>query len=343
MRSTSQPSDRSSPQPDRASSDTAPRVFISYSHDSEMHRQRVLDLANRLREGGLDVRLDRYVESPPEGWPQWIRRQVSECDFVLLVCTPAYGRHFERAEPGQKGNGATWQAMLAEQLLYEYGARNQALIPLLFAGGRPQDVPLPFRAFTGYWLPADFEALYRRLTNQPEHAAPPIGRIRAPSGQPRSRSLGALLLGTLGGLLVVVSPLCGQEEKTWDEPIPETTGVIEWETTSSSDGDEGRASTDTTVGEVDAGGGGVLARRRPKPKRWIVTGVSGNIDDMGREVTFSTGPPPRSGLLELDRRVPGSQIRCAFDDSSRVSRTCTLMYARGKRVDAGDSFHEVQR
>ena len=32
-----------------------PRVFISYSHDSEEHRNWVLDLATRLREDEIDV------------------------------------------------------------------------------------------------------------------------------------------------------------------------------------------------------------------------------------------------------------------------------------------------
>ena len=30
------------------------KVFISYSHDSEAHRERVLDFSNRLRAGGID-------------------------------------------------------------------------------------------------------------------------------------------------------------------------------------------------------------------------------------------------------------------------------------------------
>lgn len=39
----------------------APRVFISYSHDSEEQADRVLALADALCDGGIDVILDRYV------------------------------------------------------------------------------------------------------------------------------------------------------------------------------------------------------------------------------------------------------------------------------------------
>jgi hypothetical protein len=37
----------------------APRVFIGYSHDSEAHRDRVLDLADRLRADHVDAWIDQ--------------------------------------------------------------------------------------------------------------------------------------------------------------------------------------------------------------------------------------------------------------------------------------------
>jgi hypothetical protein len=42
-----------------------PRIFISYSHDSEEHSARVLELATRLRSEGVDAWLDRYEPAPP--------------------------------------------------------------------------------------------------------------------------------------------------------------------------------------------------------------------------------------------------------------------------------------
>jgi len=45
------------------------KVFISYSHDSAEHSARVLALADKLREMGVDVELDRYHVRPPKGWP----------------------------------------------------------------------------------------------------------------------------------------------------------------------------------------------------------------------------------------------------------------------------------
>ncbi len=55
----------------------APKVFISYSHDSEAHKARVLALADRLRHaGGVEAIIDRYVEPFPQvGWPTWCWQQ----------------------------------------------------------------------------------------------------------------------------------------------------------------------------------------------------------------------------------------------------------------------------
>jgi hypothetical protein len=161
------------------------RVFISYSHDSGAHAQRVLGLADQLRADGLDVRLDQYVAHPPEGWPQWTQRQVVECEFVLLVCTPTYRRRYDREETPAKGLGATWEALIAERLLYEAGARNVKLVPVLFEGGSDEDIPLSLRSFTYHRVPDGYEDLYRRLTGQPKTPAPPIGGIRPMPPAPR--------------------------------------------------------------------------------------------------------------------------------------------------------------
>ena len=54
-------------------------------------RDRVLALSDRLRAEGVDAILDRYESFPPEGWIRWMKRQVVESRFVLVVCTEGYG------------------------------------------------------------------------------------------------------------------------------------------------------------------------------------------------------------------------------------------------------------
>ena len=60
----------------------APPVFISYSHDSDEHRDLVLDLAGRLRRDGIDAIIDQYVQSPPEGWPAWCEAEIRRARFA---------------------------------------------------------------------------------------------------------------------------------------------------------------------------------------------------------------------------------------------------------------------
>jgi hypothetical protein len=61
-----------------------PRVFISYSHDSPEHQDRVLDFADRLGADGVDATIDQYEQSPPQGWPTWCDNEIRNADFVLM-------------------------------------------------------------------------------------------------------------------------------------------------------------------------------------------------------------------------------------------------------------------
>ena len=82
-----------------------PRVFISYSHDSSEHKERVLDFSDRLHDDGIDCSLDQYEESPSEGWPQWRFNQIQSATFVLVVCTENYERRFRGVEDPGKALG----------------------------------------------------------------------------------------------------------------------------------------------------------------------------------------------------------------------------------------------
>ena len=109
-----------------------PRVFVSYSHDSDAHSEAVLQLAQQLREWGIDVRLDRFVPDPPEGWPRWMMAEIDAADVVILVCTGAYRRRLEGLEEPGKGKGVTFEGLLAIQHLYEASTRNTRFVPVVF-------------------------------------------------------------------------------------------------------------------------------------------------------------------------------------------------------------------
>ena len=128
----------------------APRLFISYSHDSAEHEDRVLALADRLRHDGIDALIDQYDTAPPDGWPMWMDREIQKADFVAMVCTETYLRRVEGRELPGKGRGVLWEAKLIYNSLYPEDSKVQKFIPVLFAGGQSSYIPLPIRGSTCY-------------------------------------------------------------------------------------------------------------------------------------------------------------------------------------------------
>ncbi|HEX8070666.1 MAG TPA: SEFIR domain-containing protein [Pyrinomonadaceae bacterium] len=157
-------------------------VFISYSHDSSAHEARVLALADRLREEeGVAAVIDRYQTAPPEGWQLWMEKQIAAARFVLLVCTETYLRRVMKEETPGKGLGVLWEASIIYSHLYEAGGVNEKFIPVVFEQSDTQFIPRPLKLTTYYEVSTDegYEKLCRRLTDQHETPAPPLGQQRA--------------------------------------------------------------------------------------------------------------------------------------------------------------------
>ncbi len=158
---------------------TPPKVFISYSHDSQEHKERVLALADRLREDGIDSNIDQYEDSPPEGWQRWMLNQVEAADYALIVCTQQYDRRFRGQEETGKGKGVTWEGGVIIQELYDAQGKNSKFIPVTLTPEDAEFIPTPLRSTTFYRLDIDgYELLYRRLTNQPRTRKPVLGKLR---------------------------------------------------------------------------------------------------------------------------------------------------------------------
>lgn len=168
-------------------------VFISYSHDSDLHRERVLALSERLRVDGIATILDRYVEkgSPPEGWPRWMMNGLNAATHVLCVCTDTYHRRFLGQEVPGQGKGVDWEGALVTQALYESRSHTSKFVPVLFDRGDELRIPDPLRGYTHYVLDseASYQALYDALLDQSGIEPGAVGELkRKPraAGQPLS-------------------------------------------------------------------------------------------------------------------------------------------------------------
>jgi len=161
------------------SPERAPKVFISYSHDSDDRMERVLALADRLRASGIDAMLDQYVHDPEDGWQVWTETQMRDADLVLVVCTETYLKRAERREEPGIGHGAIWEISVGYVLLYNQGMKNKKFVPIVFDKADQAYIPLPLQSYTNYCIADDqgYLELYRRLTDQPFITMPELGRI----------------------------------------------------------------------------------------------------------------------------------------------------------------------
>jgi hypothetical protein len=128
-----------------------PRVYISYTWYTPGLKERVFDLAERLRQAGLDSRIDLYYSKslyglvPPDGrpgdsrdpWMVWQEDEIHEADFVLLVCTREYADRFE----SHPESGVWWDVHFMQEDLKSGRVDRRRFIPL---GYGPYGYSAPF-------------------------------------------------------------------------------------------------------------------------------------------------------------------------------------------------------
>lgn len=156
------------------------RLFISYTHDNDSYKAEVLALAQRLRMGGIDARLDQFETNPKEGWPRWMNKQIDEADFVLICSSKNYQTRAEGLEKPNVGLGATWEGLAITQEIYESQSNNEKFIPVILNPENSAFVPRFLRPYTRYRLyeDKDYELLYRYITGQPEIVPEAIGSVK---------------------------------------------------------------------------------------------------------------------------------------------------------------------
>ena len=180
---------------------TAPRVFISYSHDSADHQASVLELAQRLRRDGIAAELDQFHVNELVHWPRWCEEQMrpENTDYVLCVFTAEYARRVEGKVAADVGKGVFWEATLIYNELYDdKGSRR--CVALLLAGATDKDIPRILQNYTYFRLdrfgleesPATqgYCNLYRLLTGQASVVGATVGEVHrlepVPEGEKRT-------------------------------------------------------------------------------------------------------------------------------------------------------------
>lgn len=158
-----------------------PRVFISYSRHSVPHTRAVVQFGSKLRERGAEVHLVRNNTTPRGGWSGWLKNQISQADFVLVVGSEPYKRLYDsrlhqRLQDVRKGKSAAagpslkgdWSDTITDEVFYPNGGLlSDKTIPIIFADHGLSVLPSNIVQRTIYRIPVDEEILFRRILGLP--------------------------------------------------------------------------------------------------------------------------------------------------------------------------------
>lgn len=154
----------------------APRIFVSYTHDSQEHKDWVRKLATDLRTHGIDIILDQWDLVLGQDIAAFMEKGIRESSRVLVVCSENY---VKKTEAGQGGAGYERLIVTAEVV---QKIATTKFIPIIRNNNLENKVP----RYLGPRLYADFnddasysanlERLVREILGIPALTKPPLGQ-----------------------------------------------------------------------------------------------------------------------------------------------------------------------
>jgi hypothetical protein len=153
-----------------------PIVFISYSHDSQEHKQWVLGLAQRLRGEGIEVIIDEWDLRYGDDVAAFMVNAVKRAHRVLMICTEAY---IQKADEGKGGVG--YEALIVtSELIQNIGT--QKFVPVIRQASAPLQLPAKLGArmaanLSHYVATPDenFRKIVAEIRREPPVTKPPLG------------------------------------------------------------------------------------------------------------------------------------------------------------------------
>lgn len=153
----------------------SPKVFVSYSHDSQQHKDWALRLATSMRVYGIDAVLDQWDLVPGQDLAAFMVAGIRTADRVVMICSEAY---VAKAEAGIGGVGYERLIVTAEVVA---AVDTIKFIPVVRNNAGARKLP----DFIGPRLYVDFtddarydtklEELAREILNAPAAMKPELG------------------------------------------------------------------------------------------------------------------------------------------------------------------------
>lgn len=113
----------------------APKVFISYSWDSDEHKKWVRELSDKLEAEGITTILDQKDLLLGDHMTVFMERSISESNHVLFVCTPRY-----KEKAGKREGGVGYEENIITGEVLEM-RNHRKFIPVLASGTWKESLP----------------------------------------------------------------------------------------------------------------------------------------------------------------------------------------------------------
>lgn len=122
----------------------APRVFISYAHDSDLHKQLVYEFALFLRANGVEADLDQFHLDERKDWSVLLpERMLVWADYVVVIASAAYKRVGDGwgAAPDDHPGVQSEAAYLRDHIYADQQGWTSKILPVVLPGRSVDELP----------------------------------------------------------------------------------------------------------------------------------------------------------------------------------------------------------
>lgn len=153
------------------------KVFISYSWDSDLHKEWVLNLGNQLVKNGVDVFLDQFDLSLGMEMTHFMEKAVT-ADKILAILTPNY-----RLKADNRKGGVGYEYSLITKEYYNSEPDKNKIFPILRSGDDTTSTPafMQTRVFHDMRDDQIFDAklfqLIKLISGKPLIKKPELGKL----------------------------------------------------------------------------------------------------------------------------------------------------------------------
>lgn len=152
------------------------KVFISYSHDDDLHKEWVRKFAEDLVQNGVEVLLDQWHLHIADDLGFFMEQSISQSDYTLLICTPNFA---DKVNNRMGGVGLEGELIVGNILVSP--RFKTKFIPVLRKGLPSESIPfyLRSRLFIEFKensiYKKSLEMLLRRIFDAPLYIYPKLG------------------------------------------------------------------------------------------------------------------------------------------------------------------------